>query len=70
MIAQVNMKDCQSWKDGGFSLASDRVNVIVADNGTGKSVFMKMLKITACPKYFSREERSSLIRWGAIFAQI
>lgn len=70
MITKVKMVNCQSWKDSGFTLVSDRLNTIVADNGTGKSVFMKMLKITACPKYFSREERKHLIRTGEESATI
>lgn len=70
MIREVRMTNCQSWKDASFSLAYDKLNVIIADNGIGKSVFMKMLKITACPKIFSREEQAALIRWGASFAQI
>lgn len=64
------MVNCQSWEDDSFDLKQDRVNIIAADNGTGKSVFFKMLKITACPKIFSREEQAALIRWGAECAQI
>lgn len=70
MIIQIKMTNCQSWEDGSFTLATDRLNVIAAENDTGKSVFIKMLKITACPKYYSRDEWESLIRWGAEYAQI
>lgn len=70
MITKVKMVNCQSWKNSDFTLVPDRLNTIVADNGTGKSVFMKMLKITACPKYFSREERKHLIRTGEESATI
>lgn len=70
MITKVQMINCQSWKNSAFTLATDRINAIIADNGTGKSVFMKMLKITACPKYFDRYERKKLIRNGAEFASI
>lgn len=70
MIAQIRMINCQSWEDGTFKLARDRLNVIIADNGTGKSVLMRMLKITACPKVFSRDEQPKLIRWGSPFARI
>lgn len=62
MIVQVQMINCQSWKNSTFDLATDRINVIIADNGTGKSVFFKMLKITTNPNYFSRAERKDLIR--------
>ena len=62
MIVQVQMINCQSWKNSTFDLATDRINVIIADNGTGKSVFFKMLKITTNPNYISRAERKDLIR--------
>lgn len=62
MIVQVQMINCQSWKNSTFDLATDRINVIIADNGTGKSVFFKMLKITTNLNYFSRAERKDLIR--------
>lgn len=70
MIIKVSMVNCQSWKNGGFTLSTDRLNTIVADNGTGKSVFFKMLKIVSHPKYYSREERANLIRHNAEFAAI
>lgn len=70
MLLKVQMVNCQSWKDSSFTLRSDKLNVIIADNGTGKSVFFKMLKITSHPKYFDRDERKQLIRHGTDFAAI
>lgn len=70
MILKIQMINCQSWKNSSFSLATDKVNVIVADNGTGKSVLFKMLKITSHPKYFDRNDRKDLIRHGAECAEI
>lgn len=70
MIVRVQMVNCQSWKDSSFTLSKDKLNVIIADNGTGKSVFFKMLKITSHPKYFDRTERKDLIRKGEEFAAI
>lgn len=70
MIVRVQMINCQSWKNSAFTLSKDKLNVIVADNGTGKSVFFKMLKITSHPKYFDRTERKDLIRKGEEFAAI
>lgn len=39
MIVQVQMINCQSWKNSTFDLATDRINVIIADNGTGNQYF-------------------------------
>lgn len=70
MISKVQMVNCQSWRDETFDLATDRLNVIAADNGVGKSVFFKMLKITSDPNYFDRAERKDLIRKHTEFARI
>lgn len=70
MICKIQMVNCQSWKNGTITLASDRLNAIIADNGTGKSVLFKMLKITANPKFYSSEDRKNLIRHNADSADI
>ena len=62
MITKVQMINCQSIKNCMFDLATDKLNVIIADNGTGKSVLFKMLKIATNPNYYSRAERKDLIR--------
>ena len=46
MIVQVQMINFQRWKNSTFDLATDWLNLIIADNCTGKSVFFKLLKIT------------------------
>ena len=51
-------------------LATDKVNVFVADNNTGKSVFFKMLKVASSPTYYSPEDLASLIRHGANSAML
>ena len=56
MIHSVRLINCQSWENGIIPLAQDRINVLRADNNSGKSVFFKMLKITACPGYFTPKE--------------
>lgn len=70
MIRQIRMKNCQSWEDITFDLSTDRLNVIVAENDTGKSVLFKMLKILASPKYYSRDDRKNLIRFGCEYAMV
>lgn len=70
MIHSVKLINCQSWADGLIPLAQDRINVLRADNNSGKSVLFKMLKITACPGYFTPKERKKLIRNGCDSANI
>lgn len=65
MLASIRMINCQSWEDLTLELSQDRLNVLIAPNNTGKSVFFKMLKITASPRYFTQEESKFLIRFGA-----
>lgn len=70
MIKSINLVNCQSIENVTYNLASDRVNVIVADNNVGKSVLFKMLKLFASDKYYTPAERKELIRWGADYALI
>lgn len=70
MIKTIKLINCQSWRDGSFSLESDKLNVIIAKNNTGKSVLIKMLKVSTSPKFFSAKKRKKLIRWGAQDARI
>jgi len=64
MIKSVRFCNCQSFEDVSFELADNKVNVLVAPNNTGKSIFFKMLKVAASPHYFSRDELKDLIRTG------
>lgn len=70
MIKQVRLINCQSIKDSVFNLADDKLNIIIAPNGTGKSILLKMLKITASPSFFSAKKRKKLIRCGTDCATI
>lgn len=70
MIKAIKLVNCQSLENVTYLLATDRLNVIKADNDTGKSVLFKMLKLVGCPKYYTRAERRDLIRRGAQFAAI
>ena len=62
--------NCQSFENGTMEFATDRLNVIKADNNVGKSVLYKMLKLTASPKYYSASDRKQLIRRGCSAAAI
>lgn len=62
-VTSCRLIGCQSHEDTTFEFV-DGLNVIVATNNTGKSVFMKMIKIACHPKAFKREDLKYLIRWG------
>ena len=64
----IRLRNCQSWKDCNISLA-DGLNVICADNNTGKSVLFKLLKASVSPSYYSKDELQQLIRYGTEFAE-
>lgn len=69
-LREVRLTNCQAYEDIILPFAEDRLNVLVADNNIGKSIFFKMLDITACPERYDTEDRVGLIRHGAEFAQI
>lgn len=64
MLVAMRLKNCQSWEDSTIEFSTKKPNILIADNNTGKSVIMKMLKITANPKVYSASERKELIRYG------
>lgn len=70
MLEKVIMQDCQSLKNVSYDFTGKGVNVIRAANGTGKSVFFKMLKATASSTYYTRKKREKLIRYGCSCAQV
>lgn len=70
MLEAVRLVNCQSIEDATLDFATDRVNVIVADNNTGKSILFKMLKTTANPNWLSNKKRKQLIRHGASSASM
>lgn len=67
-IAKVRLVNCQSWEDTTIEL-SPGVNVLIASNSTGKSVFFKILKEIVSPGNLDREEREDLIREGKEYAE-
>lgn len=70
MISKIRFINCQSFKDVTYDLATDKLNLIVADNDTGKSILFKVLKLAGCPKYYDRDDRKDLIRRGCQFANV
>lgn len=70
MIKFVRMQNCQSFVDVVYPLAIDRLNVIVAENDTGKSILYKVLKLAGCADYYSKADRCDLIRRGSEYAQV
>lgn len=70
MLTKIRFINCQSFKDVTYELATDKLNVIIAENDTGKSIVFKMLKLAGCPKYYDKEYRRELIRHGADHASV
>lgn len=70
MLKAIRMINCQSWLDETIELATDRINLFIADNSEGKSVFFKMLKVTVCKDYYNRKIQETFIRDGKNFACI
>ena len=69
MLLEARFINCQSMRDLTMHFATDKLNVIAADNSVGKSVLFKMLKVTANPRTLSTiEERKQLIRYGEQYA--
>lgn len=64
MISAIRLVGCQSWEDCTITFAKDRINIIQALNNVGKSVIIKILKISVSPNFFSAKKRKKLIRWG------
>lgn len=69
-LKAIRLQNCQSWLDVTIPLSTELMNVIVAENSTGKSVIFKMLQATACPEALDTEDRENLIRRGKSAAQI
>lgn len=68
-LLQMRLTNCQSWEDGIINF-SPGLNIIRADNNTGKSVIFKMLKITCKPDSLTNKERKELIRRGQLYAEV
>lgn len=64
-LRYIRMINCQSWQDAHITLV-DGLNAIRSDgNNVGKSVVMKLLRLSTCPTALPKGERESLIRVGA-----
>lgn len=69
-LVAARLTNCQSHVDTTYNFATDRINVIKAENGTGKSVFFKMLEITIDPSKFDKDDRIGIIRYDCELARI
>jgi hypothetical protein len=67
-LRSLRLVHCQSLKDVYYEFV-DGLNVIIAENNTGKSVKWKMLKIACDPKVYSKEEMNELIMRGKDYAE-
>lgn len=63
-LKQIRLINCQSHKDTLIEL-SNGLNVIVAENSTGKSVLFKVLKVVCVPDFYTRRARAKIVRHGA-----
>lgn len=63
-LAWNRLINCQSHEDTLLQFNSGLTS-IVAPNGTGKSVFFKMIYATVYPQGYNRDELKSLISWDA-----
>ena len=68
-LKQMRLVNCQSWRDGIIDF-SEGLNVIRAQNNTGKSVIFKALRITSNPSGYDKEDRIMFIRRHAEYAEI
>ena len=68
-LTRVSFKDVQAFEDVEFEF-TDGLNIIVGDNSYGKSIFMKMLRITAFPNLSDKDDRHDFIRYGKSKAEI
>lgn len=69
-LQAVKMENAQSHVKTIYEFAPNKINVLAANNGVGKSVFFKMLKATLLPRSLSEQDRFDLIRHGCEYAQI
>lgn len=68
-ISAIRIKHLQSWVDETIELGKG-LNVVVAENGVGKSVILKALKVMLTPHRLSREARVDFIREGCPNAEV
>lgn len=60
----LEFKNIQSWEDGYIPLNPDGLTVITAPSETGKSVYIKCLRVALFFKHISADDRKALIRDG------
>lgn len=68
-LKHINLVNFQSWEDLTIDLTGG-LNVIVADNGVGKSVIFKALEFVLNPYKFTKSQWSDFIRYDSAEAII
>lgn len=68
-LTKVRMINCQSMEDITMEFTNG-INIIAGDNSFGKSIFMKMLRLTVFPQEYNSSDRSNIIRYGKDHASI
>ncbi len=68
-VTQMQMVNLQSWKDQTFHL-SDGLTAIEAPSETGKSVYIKAIRLATERNSYSTEEYKSIIRRGCDYGRI
>lgn len=68
-LDKVRLQNCQSMEDVTLEFVNG-INIIAGDNSYGKSIFMKVLRLTVFPEEYNQSARNDIIRYGKDFAQV
>lgn len=68
-ILEFKFVNCQSWKSPKIIKFTGGLNVILAENGTGKSVIFKALRFLLTPYLFDKDDRTDFITYNTEFAE-
>lgn len=68
-LKQARLVNFQSWKDSTIDLTSG-LNLLIAENGVGKSSFLRAMRIVLSPEKYTKDARRKYIRWGTEFATV
>lgn len=62
-LQQARLINFQSWSDATIDL-SPGLNLLIADNGVGKTSFLRALSIVLSPEKYTKKDRGKYIAWG------
>ena len=68
-IVRLELKDFRSYTHGGFE-PCDRVNVLLGDNGMGKTNVLEAVYLTCTGRSHRTRQDRELVRWGAETAAV